>query len=416
MSNSLYNVKMLVDVANDLKENTEKYLKKEKENIKKKLNYCFQKYLEHKQTNRTLLKSIESRPTTDFALGQQQRDLLAPLILDIMTKFNPKMWKPVTAVKRTNSNILYIIDGQHRAIVLALLGYENIPVIITKTDGATYHDYECFTTFHKKGWELYGRKMAKSFDEHWPKEIKLYLYCEDLASFHASILKEKLSDRVIIKDLFAECPQIKPFLKEYDNEKNRGVRGDNWDYRYDAIKFSYKVFAQCHMIRNSQGKKIIYLDGDTLTFTEPPMNEVEKLLPNDCMCTYLGRDETSKKTPFTETGYHMYNLGHPNIQEFADVFENIYTSGKVIDLRFQVDCYTFDVARRTIEGKYNIKNYNISPMGEKLGKKHPFVNSVLGTFMDHLKGPKRKVKGKSHLDDFKERFKEKRLKQTYWKE
>ena len=55
-------------------------------------------------------------------------------------------------------------------------------------------------------------------------------------------------------------------------------------------------------------------------------------------------------------------------------------------------------------------------MGEKLGKKHPFVNSVLGTFMDHLKGPKRKVKGKSHLDDFKERFKEKRLKQTYWKE
>ena len=50
-----------------------------------------------------------------------------------------------------------------------------------------------------------------------------------------------------------------------------------------------------------------------------------------------------------------------------------------------------------------------------LGKKHPFVNTVLGTFMDHLKGDNRKAKGKSDIDDFKDSVKTERVKQEYWK-
>ena len=110
----------------------------------------------------------------------------------------------------------------------------------------------------------------------------------------------------------------------------------------------------------------------------------------------------------------MYNLKHPSIKDFAEVFEDLYTSGKIFDLRYQVDCYTYDTARRAIEQKHGAKSNDITGP-EGLGKRHPFVNTILGTFMDHLKGDTRKAQGKSYLDDFKDKVKAERVKQEYWK-
>ena len=61
----------------------------------------------------------------------------------------------------------------------------------------------------------------------------------------------------------------------------------------------------------------------------------------------------------------------------------------------------------------NVKSFNLG--GGKLGKKHPFVNSILGTFMDHLKGTDRKHLGHSKIADFKDSFVEQRKQQEYWK-
>ena len=54
------------------------------------------------------------------------------------------------------------------------------------------------------------------------------------------------------------------------------------------------------------------------------MNVINGLMPNDCFAMYIGRGtlETNYRTPFPETGFHMYNLQHPNTKEFADIFEN----------------------------------------------------------------------------------------------
>ena len=70
------------------------------------------------------------------------------------------------------------------------------------------------------------------------------------------------------------------------------------------------------------------------------------------------------------------------------------------------------VCRRPLR-KYNVKSFNLG--GGKLGKKHPFVNSILGTFMDHLKGADRKHLGHSKIADFKDSFVEQRKQQEYWK-
>ena len=265
---------------------------------------------------------------------------------------------------------------------------------------------EIHTTFHEAGWHLYGERMVKTFLWYWPHNVKMYLYCEN-------IYPNLRSARVEEYDIFEVCPAIKPYLEQYNTPAGNGIRNGEADFRYNAIKHCYKVFAQCHMIRNSKADKLIYIDADTLTFDTPPMQKLEELLPDNQLCAYIGRPD-NKRLPFSETGFMMYNLQHPNIKEFADVFENLYTSGKMFELEYQVDCFTFDVARKEIENKYNISSNDITGKSG-LGKKHPFVNSMLGTFMDHLKGDERKAQSKSSVEDFKDAIKRERTKQSYWK-
>ncbi len=264
---------------------------------------------------------------------------------------------------------------------------------------------EVLTTFHKLGWEQYGKRMVETFLQYWPADIKIHLYCENVQTG----LKDT---RVVEHDIFAVCPQAKNFVAAHNNDYNNGIRDGVRDFKYDAVKFCYKVFAQCHRIKNSKADTLIFLDADTVTFAEPPVEKLMDLLPNDNFTAYIGRPN-NKKLPFAETGYIMYNLRHPNTRNFADVFEDLYTTGKIFDLQYQVDCFTYDTARRITEQTHVAKSNDITGP-EGLGKRHPFVNTILGTFMDHLKGDDRKAKGRSNIEDFKDKVKEQRTKQEYW--
>ena len=265
---------------------------------------------------------------------------------------------------------------------------------------------EVITTFHKDGWELYGKRMVETFLEHWPEDIRIHLYCENI--------KTGIDHpRVVEHDIFETCPAIPGYLAQHNNDYNNGIKNGVRDFKYDAIKFCYKVFAQCHGIRNSKADTLIFIDADTVTFARPPVDEIQKLLPEDNFTAYIGRPNNTK-LPFAETGYIMYNLKHPATTSFADVFEDLYTTGKIFELEYQVDCFTYDTARRITEQNYGAKSNDITGP-EGLGKRHPFVNTILGTFMDHLKGDARKTKGKSNIDDFKDKLKAERAKQDYWK-
>ena len=46
-----------------------------------------------------------------------------------------------------------------------------------------------FTTFHREGYERYGRQMIDAFDRHWPSDIPLRVYYEERPP-------EPVSDRV----------------------------------------------------------------------------------------------------------------------------------------------------------------------------------------------------------------------------
>jgi hypothetical protein len=100
---------------------------------------------------RMLPRGVEEHPLEDFAFNYSvQRDVRPGHVMNIMKKFDPRVCTPVSAVKRSDSDTLYIFDGQHRAVTLAMLGYEKIPVTIVETDEVAF-DAEAFEIVNDSG-------------------------------------------------------------------------------------------------------------------------------------------------------------------------------------------------------------------------------------------------------------------------
>ena len=140
-------IRMLVDVVNEVRKeapddvpNWSKRYAEAKVNLKNQL-----------RDGKSLPKGVEDHPLKDFAFNYSvQRDVRATHVMNIMKKFDPRVCCPVSAVKRSDSDILYIFDGQHRAVALSLLGYKSIPVTIVETDQPAF-DAEAFEIVNDSG-------------------------------------------------------------------------------------------------------------------------------------------------------------------------------------------------------------------------------------------------------------------------
>ena len=102
---------------------------------------------------------------------------------------------------------------------------------------------------------------------------------------------------------------------------------------------------------------------------------------------------------YSECGFVGYNTKHVNNAYFVNIMQSLYDSGDLFSLKEWHDSFIYDVVRKSMEEASLIRSTNISAhlCG---GVMHPFVNSVLGEYMDHLKGPKRKATGSSFKEDY----------------
>jgi hypothetical protein len=146
---------------------------------------------------------------------------------------------------------------------------------------------------------------------------------------------------------------------------------------YNAYKFSFKCFAQFDAF--TWDDKVFWVDADVITDKDIPIDFLEGLVEGVPFC-FLGRDT------YTETGFLGFNTKHKDFPKFRKNYENQYKKKYLFRQPFYTDCHAFDAARVGIEGR------NLTPWGR--GVQHVFVDSVLGEYMDHLKGP-RKAKGYS---------------------
>ena len=151
---------------------------------------------------------------------------------------------------------------------------------------------------------------------------------------------------------------------------------------FDAVRFSYKVFAQCNASKH--GGKMYYVDGDSI-FTKTMDDEIlDMLLPDKtCVSHYY------RQGMYTETGFIGFNMNHECMQYFIEHYRNLYINDTVYGLSHYTDCHTFDNTRKIMTNKFSDEYYE-KKLGDG-GTGHIMARcNLIHDYLDHRKG-KRKL-------------------------
>lgn len=243
------------------------------------------------------------------------------------------------------------------------------------------------TSFSALGYEKYGRRCLETFHANCPKEWQLHIISEDkIDSF--PVFEGR---RVLTYNLYEESFRAKTFYLLYgqklevsgrgkigsDKRRNRHWR-TGYSFRHDALKFSKKVFALHIAERNTSGGRLIWLDADTVVKRPIQLDLVNQLNPPGYAISYFDR------SPYhSECGFVIYNLDVIGTRKFIEDFANLYYSGRVFELWEWHDSWVFDWLRK----QSGLQCYAIPH--KKSGE--PIRDSVLGEYLDHLKGNRKNV-------------------------
>lgn len=233
------------------------------------------------------------------------------------------------------------------------------------------------TTFSDAGFQEYGKNFIESCKKFLSKDITVYAYVD-------TILLES-QENFVIRNLEDSIPDLTIF-------KNKNKHINPTSFLQDAVRFSHKSYCLYHAVNNCNSDLLFWLDADTEIYNNIDVDYLCKFLPTDCFTSYLGRSN------YSETGFLGFNLKHPALKEYFDLFKWYYDSNEIYNLEGQLDCHVYDATRLKLEKVQTIKSYNLSPQDVT---KHHF-NHVFSGFMIHYKG-NRKEKRNSQLAKMLER-------------
>jgi len=268
------------------------------------------------------------------------------------------------------------------------------------------------TTWGTKYWPTPVQAGLESTVKNWPGHAKILLYPDDMS-------QQLKLPRTEYYDLCKEQPVLKEFIeRNKNNSRLTKWQPQQYKFEYDAIRFSYKVFACIDAYQKTKPDMLWFLDADIITFEKIPMSWLEHIIPDSAFTSYLGRP----KKGFSETGYYAFNTNHKYADEFFKRWEQYYAEDLFFNIQkgflnhFPIagytDSFTFDAVRIEMEQSGKIKNEDLNDGRWSGGRKarHPFINSELGQYMDHMKGYERKAQMSSRKRDLT-------TKQThsYWK-
>lgn len=271
--------------------------------------------------------------------------------------------------------------------------------------------YAVVTTFHKPGLDKYAQNMIDTFEQFWPDDVDLYCYAEDCSP-------KATKNNIIIKNLHESCTDLVQFKNKFRNVpwangmqmKETGLNFEANNFKWDAVRFSNKVFAVIHACENINADWVIWLDADVKTFAPVTKEFLATVCPGSHFVSYLGR----RVKYHSECGWVGYNVRDPQCKYFMRDWRDLYMNEGVFELKEYHDSFVFDVLRKQYQEK-GVKFYNLSPDLPGKGPGHPFIASQLGTVMDHMKGTRRKDLGHSLPDDVTIRNQNLNLDVKYWK-
>lgn len=266
--------------------------------------------------------------------------------------------------------------------------------------------YSVVTTFNQSGYDRYASRMIDTFLANWPQSIHLYVYAEDT--------QVRQSDpRLHVFDFHATVPDLVKFKQTWQNDPR--ARGEvalglpdkkgkqpGIGFRWDAIRFSHKVYAVCHHAMNT-ADIMLWMDADMVCHSPITVDFLQSQIPTEVDIAFLGR---AKK--FTECGLYALNMRSQATQSFVSQFKHAYDTGEIFSMAEWNDCWVFDRIRERVQKQYpSWVQLNWTANFSKQGEGHPLINTPWGAYLDHLKG-RRKETGRSDAKDLvvqrKERY------------
>jgi len=265
-------------------------------------------------------------------------------------------------------------------------------------------DITVVTTFHPKGYSVYGKRFLESFAERVDKRIKLLVYAEDCTPNNPDL------EQITILDAKKELPKLNAYKERWkDDPKANGIPPDDikarrprdWNkaFKWDAVRFANKVYAVFDACERSKDW-CVWMDADTFVHSDWSYEQFNELLPKNAYITYVGRGKGSQTWP--ECGFYGMNLNHPVCHEFLKDFEQMYEDADngMFKLEEWHDSYIFgEILNKYKEFPSHDYSADMYLREAKTGGGgHPLINGPLGKWIDHMKGG-RKDQGKSKKSD-----------------
>ena len=257
--------------------------------------------------------------------------------------------------------------------------------------------YAVVTTFNANGYEQYASRMIDTFLANWPTQIDLHVYTEDCT------IKQTASN-LYVRDLHTASPEIVAFKQQWGNDpRARGLvatgpvdrkgKAPGLGFRWDAIRFSHKVYSVFHAAANCGADVLFWMDADMVCHTPITVDFVQSQMPPGTGLAYLGREKK-----FSECGLYGMNLRDPITKIWLKEFQLAYDSGRLMTMSEWNDCWVFDETRKEVQIKH--PSWRQLDWSARLikGEGHPLINTMWGAYLDHLKG-RRKDAGHSNFKD-----------------
>lgn len=225
------------------------------------------------------------------------------------------------------------------------------------------------TSCSRKGWEEYGCRFVDTFLEYWPQSTTLHFVSEDVVLPH-------IDYRMLIYSLFSSKGANDFMTRHVNNVRVKG--GDPYDYQFDAYKFSKKVFAVELIAQTVKRGKLIWVDADCVTHAPIPLDVISNYPPKGYAIAYLARPN------YTECGFIGYDLDHPEALPFIHELARVYAEDEFMREKEWHDSWVWDRVRE----RMNVPSYKIP---HPVQSSHPLIHSELGKYMDHRKGPRKKL-------------------------
>ncbi len=256
------------------------------------------------------------------------------------------------------------------------------------------------TTFHKPGLDLYGQRFIDSFAGKVDKQINLLVYAEDC------IPNNPDPEQIKVLDAKQTLPKLNAFKARWANDprangippddiKARRPRDWHKKFKWDAIRFANKVYAVFDACERSSDW-CVWMDADTFVHSNWSYDQFKNLLPNDKWLTYVGRGKGSQTWP--ECGFYGLNLNDTICQDFLKEFERVYQDPEngIFKLEEWHDSFVFGNILNAMKDYYpEVLDYSAEMYirtAKTGGGGHPLINSVLVTWIDHMKGDRKNTK------------------------